>query len=129
MVVVCEGPDIRECWLYEPTARKLTIAHYGKLLKGGVRIFEWPHSVLHAKTMVVDDNWATVGSANLDGRALSINYEANFAITDTVFASAMLQRFRRDVAASREITYEAWCHRSAGQKASEILLKPVEGQF
>ena len=113
----------------EPTVRRLSIAYYGKLIKGGVRIFEWPRPILHAKTMVVDDNWATVGSANLDGRALALNYEANFAITDVAFAASLAQQFRRDVAQSHEVRLAQWRQRSAGQKATEILLKPVEGQF
>lgn len=49
-----------------PLARLASRSYYPALLKAGIRLFEWDERVLHAKTAVVDDTWATVGSSNLD---------------------------------------------------------------
>jgi len=113
----------------EPTVRTLSIGFYGKLLGSGVRIYEWPHSVLHAKTMVVDGAWCTIGSANLDGRALFLNYEANAALLDRGLGRAMEEQFVRDLAASRPVCLDDWQARPLPQKFREALLAPVRGQF
>lgn len=68
---------------------------YDHLLSGGVRIFEYIERPLHAKVAVVDDEWSTVGSSNLDPLSLSLNLEANVMIRDQGFnqiLSANLQR-------------------------------------
>ena len=71
---------------------------YHHLLNGGVRIYEYCERPLHGKVAVVDDEWATVGSSNLDPFSLSLNLEANVMIRDREFAStlgASLQRLMR----------------------------------
>jgi cardiolipin synthase len=59
---------------------------YGKLLAAGVEIYEYHASVLHAKVAVVDGQWATVGSSNLDPFSLLLAREANVVVRDTTFA-------------------------------------------
>ncbi|MGH6612035.1 MAG: cardiolipin synthase ClsB [Burkholderiaceae bacterium] len=61
-------------------------ALYGDLVKRGVQIYEYTPSYLHAKVAVVDDNWATVGSSNIDPYSLMMAREANIAVYDTHFA-------------------------------------------
>ena len=63
-----------------------TRALYGRLLDGGIRIFEYRHSFLHAKVAVVDGRWATVGSSNIDPFSLLLAREANLEVRDTGFA-------------------------------------------
>ena len=58
---------------------------YSHLLEGGVRIFEYRERPLHGKVAVADDEWATVGSSNLDPLSLSLNLEANVIIKDAAF--------------------------------------------
>lgn len=62
---------------------------YHHLLHGGVRIYEYCDRPLHGKVAVVDDEWATVGSSNLDPLSLSLNLEANVMIRDREFAGAL----------------------------------------
>jgi cardiolipin synthase len=62
---------------------------YGKLLAAGVEIYEYHASVLHAKVAVVDGQWATVGSSNLDPFSLLLAREANVVVRDAVFAQAL----------------------------------------
>ncbi len=68
-----------------------TRALYGQLLDGGIRIFEYRRSFLHAKVAVVDQHWATVGSSNIDPFSLLLAREANLEVKDRGFAG-QLQR-------------------------------------
>ena len=67
-----------------------------RMLANGVKIFAWPHSILHAKYATVDGRWATVGSTNLDSRSLILNCEANFALEGETPA-ALEAAFLRDI--------------------------------
>ena len=63
-----------------------TLALYSNLLAAGIRIFEYRKSYLHAKVAVVDGEWATVGSSNIDPFSLMLAREANIAVRDQAFA-------------------------------------------
>jgi len=65
---------------------------YAHLLRAGVRIHEYCERPLHGKVAVVDDEWATVGSSNLDPLSLSLNLEANLMLRDRDFASELRRR-------------------------------------
>lgn len=67
---------------------------YAHLREAGVRIFEYCERPLHGKVAVVDDDWATVGSSNLDPLSLFLNLEANLIIRDADFAAALKQNLR-----------------------------------
>jgi cardiolipin synthase len=77
---------------------------YAKLLRSGIRIFEWQGRVLHAKTAVVDRAWSTVGSANLDMLSLRQNLEVNAVVRDQRFAEAMERLFDEDLRQCVQIT-------------------------
>jgi cardiolipin synthase len=85
---------------------------YGKLLRAGVKIYEWKGRVLHAKTAVVDGHWSTVGSSNLDNLSLRQNLEVNAVIEDRRFASAMERLFDEDLRQCVKVTREALDERS-----------------
>jgi cardiolipin synthase len=112
-----------------PLTRAVTIGYYGQLLKHGAEIYEWTKSVLHAKTMIVDGVWSTIGSANLDGRALFLSYEVNAAIVDRALAEAVKEQFERDLKYCHQVTWEEWKRRPLTQKVMEIILSPFVGQF
>lgn len=67
------------------------VAHsfYPKLLKSGVKLVEYRKTQMHAKVAVVDDEWATVGSSNLDGLSLFVNQEANVIVRDADFSHTL----------------------------------------
>ena len=73
------------------------------LLRGGVRVFQYQPSVLHAKTMVVDGAWGMVGSANVDIRSFRLNFEVGALVAGRDFAERMEARFRHDLELSREV--------------------------
>ncbi|MBK7794552.1 MAG: cardiolipin synthase ClsB [Betaproteobacteria bacterium] len=73
-------------------------ALYGQLLAAGVRIQEYEQSFLHAKVAVVDGNWATVGSSNIDPYSLLMAREANLVVRDPDFATQLRQELGRMIA-------------------------------
>lgn len=77
---------------------------YGELLDMGVRIFEYTPAFLHAKVALVDDDWATVGSSNIDPLSLLLNLEANVIVRDQGFTAELALRFEAAVQVSREVT-------------------------
>jgi cardiolipin synthase len=77
---------------------------YDELRSHGVRIFEYTPAFLHAKVALVDDQWATVGSSNIDPLSLLLNLEANVVVRDPEFAAALAERLEAAFAASSEIT-------------------------
>jgi cardiolipin synthase len=66
-----------------------TQALYGKLLSAGIRVFEYHYSFLHAKVAVVDEQWATVGSSNIDPFSLLLAKEANLVVLDRKFVEEL----------------------------------------
>lgn len=76
---------------------------YDELLGAGVRIFEYMPAYLHAKVALVDDEWATVGSSNIDPLSLLLNLEANIVVRDAGFSSELAAEFDRAFAESVEI--------------------------
>ncbi|MDE2598643.1 MAG: cardiolipin synthase ClsB [Rhodocyclaceae bacterium] len=66
-----------------------TLALYNAMLGAGIRVFEYRKSYLHAKVAVVDDEWATVGSSNIDPFSLLLAREANILVQDTGFAQEL----------------------------------------
>ena len=68
-----------------------TLALYSNLLGAGIRVFEYRKSYLHAKVAVIDRQWATVGSSNIDPFSLMLAREANVAVRDAQFAEALRQ--------------------------------------
>ncbi len=86
-----------------PLLRTLTRVGYRELLEAGVRIFEWRGPMLHAKTIMVDDQWFKVGSSNLNPSSLIGNWELDVLIQDTAVAATAAQQFRLDLSGAVEI--------------------------
>ena len=100
-----------------PAIRHAAVHLYGRLLKAGVRVFEWTESVLHAKTAVVDQRWSTIGTYNLDRRSLSANLEVNAMVLDAGLASELAQVFEADQGRCEEQTLDQWRRRGLFERA------------
>ena len=98
---------------------------YETLLDAGVEIYERQGVVLHAKTMVIDGTWATVGSTNLDNRSLALDEELNVIIFDRGIAGQMERVFLEDVAQSQLVTYTEWKKRGFTAKFLELVAFPI----
>jgi cardiolipin synthase len=87
-------------------------ALFGSLLAAGVRIFQYHRSFLHAKVAVIDGQWATVGSSNIDPFSLLLAREANVIVHDTRFAQGLLASLRTAMEhGAAELRQEDWRRR------------------
>lgn len=93
---------------------------YHRLLRNGIRIFEYQPRFTHAKIGLCDD-WCTIGSSNLDRWNQRWNLDANQEIDARDFAAQVAQLFETDFAQSLEIDLEDWQARSKGQRLKEWL--------
>jgi cardiolipin synthase len=94
-------------------------SYYTELLAGGIAIHERQDRLLHAKTVVIDGIWSTVGSSNIDWRSFLHNDELNVVVLGADFGNQMEAEFRRDLAASRHITAEEWQRRPMSSRVRE----------
>ncbi|HEY1266524.1 MAG TPA: cardiolipin synthase [Candidatus Binatia bacterium] len=102
---------------------------YGPLLKGGVKIFEYQPALLHAKTMVVDSVWATVGSSNFDNRSFALNQEINLTVYNPEFAAQLEAVFEDDIKHADPVTYAEWKSRGIGERMLELFAFPIKEQL
>jgi cardiolipin synthase len=102
---------------------------FGPLLLGGIEIFEYQAALLHAKTMIVDGVWATVGSTNLDNRSFALNEEINLVAYDREIAGRLERAFEEDLKHAKKLTYEAWQARSWHEKFLEFFTIPIKEQL
>ena len=84
---------------------------YSQLLAGGVKIYERHGALLHAKTVIVDGVWSSVGSSNLDWRSALDNDEVTAVVVGREFAQQKLAAFAKDIDASNQILLERWKQR------------------
>ncbi len=103
-----------------PVVRHAGRRHYSRLLRHGVRIFEYQPRVLHAKSLLCDD-WVSLGSNNFDHWGLTWNLEANLEVEDPAFTATVQQMFEGDFAESVEIRLEGWRRRVWRQRLLESI--------
>ena len=84
--------------------RQASRAHYPRASKAGVKIYEYGPALLHAKTMVVDGQWVSIGSANLDNRSFALNNELNLVFLDRGIAGRLIRVFEEDLEYSRPVS-------------------------
>lgn len=106
-----------------PLLRHAAHGAYARLLRGGVRVFEYAPCILHAKTMVCDGHLAVIGSANLDFRSLWFNAECNLMLSDDATARTMEQHFEADLARSAEITLGDWQSRGTWHRLGDTIAR------
>jgi len=94
-------------------------ALYDELLEAGVKIYQLKLAVLHAKTAVIDSNWSTVGSTNMDTRSFLHNSELNVVVLGDAFGTEMERAFQEDLRDSVPITLEDWRHRPWAARMKE----------
>ncbi len=80
-----------------------SLAFAGILIESGVRVFTYQNGFLHAKMLLVDEMAYTVGSANMDERSFSLNFEANAFVYDEEMAKEMVRLFERDICLTTEL--------------------------
>ncbi len=120
---VKRGVDVRILTVGEKTDVKTTWyagrALYERLLEGGVKIYEYKPTMMHAKTIVVDGIWSAIGSMNFDNRSIAFNNEAQIVALDTTIGKQMDDIFLEDLKYSNEIKLETFRKRSWKGKVLE----------
>jgi cardiolipin synthase A/B len=94
-----------------PPVRAGQRASYEELLASGVRIFEYQPSMMHAKTVLVDDRWVAIGSTNMDQLSFDRLEEGSVVADSPALAGHLERTLRQDLARSKEITREEWSRR------------------
>ena len=110
-----------------PAVRFAGRRFYRYLLRHGVRIFEFQPRFMHAKVYLCDD-WASVGSCNMDRWNLHWNLEANQEVHDTEFATSVAALFEANFGYSHEITLPEWLRRPWHERLRRMavgLCRPV----
>ena len=109
--------------------RQASRAGFGRLFDAEVEIYEYRSGLLHAKTMVVDGRWATVGSANVDNRSFALNEELNVALYDGAMAARLEKVFADDLKHSRRLDAARWRARGPLDRMLELLAMPFREQL
>jgi cardiolipin synthase A/B len=94
-------------------------AAYRELLRAGVELFEYQPTMLHAKTMVVDGTWSSVGTVNFDNRSFQLHDEVTLCVADEHFAGQLTESFEKDLERSQRIDPDRWAQRGPVQRLAE----------
>ena len=86
---------------------------YASMLDCDVEFYEYQPTMLHAKTMVVDDCWCSIGTVNFDNRSFQLNDELTLSIFDAEIAGELSAAFERDLERSERIEPDRWSTRGA----------------
>ncbi len=108
-----------------PGVRQAGRRYYARLLRNGVRIFEYQPRVLHSKVSLCDRR-ATIGSSNHDRWNQRWNLEANLLVEDAGFVDQVRALFEADFHASVELEYASWAHRPMWRRAWEWLMARLD---
>ncbi len=122
--VLVPGPEIDK-----PSVRMAGRAAYDQLLDAGIEIYEYQPTMLHAKSMVVDDVWSTVGSVNFDNRSFQLNDEATLCVQSSAFAGELNEQFERDLERSERMEPGRWKQRGPLHRGQEAALKLVRREL
>lgn len=100
-------------------------ANMGELLKAGVKVYKYNKGFVHAKTMVVDGEVSSIGTANFDIRSFKLNFEVNAIIYDFVIGKQMEDIYCKDLEDCTEVTEEEYENRSRALKIKESLIRLI----
>lgn len=101
------------------TAKHATNSYLESLLEADVKIYRYRKGFIHAKTMVVDDMFSSVGTTNMDNRSFNINFEINAMLYDATKSKELKAHFLEDLSESEIIEPERWVNRPKSQKLME----------
>jgi cardiolipin synthase len=120
---VQRGVDVRILTPGRHTDMRVTYwagrARWDRLLAGGVRLYSYEPSMVHAKTVVVDGHWCSVGTMNFDNRSMAFNDETLLLVHDTGVAERLEALFEADLRFSREVTREGFGGRPVPERLRE----------
>jgi cardiolipin synthase A/B len=98
-------------------------AAYEDLLEAGIHIFEFQPTMLHAKSLVIDGAWSSVGTVNFDNRSFQLHDEVTLCVWDHEFAGELTEAFDADLERSQEMHPDRWARRRPDQRVAEAASK------
>ncbi|MCB4798755.1 cardiolipin synthase [Neotamlana laminarinivorans] len=108
-------PEKSDSWVVKHASN----SYLEGLFKAGIKVYKYQKGFIHAKTMVVDDVFAMVGTSNMDYRSFNINFEINSVIYDKVKAKELKSHFQQDLEDSKVVNPEVYIKRSKFDKLKE----------
>jgi cardiolipin synthase len=112
MVPTTEASDM-------PLVQHAAHRNFGKLLAAGVKLYEYPVTLIHQKVMTVDGIWSAVGSTNFDDRSFEINDEITLGIQGKEFARQLEAIFEEDMKKCKEVKAKEWENRGTLHKLQD----------
>ncbi len=131
LIAIRSGVDVRimiPCKPDHPFVYWATCSYVGEMVEAGAKCYIYDNGFLHTKCLCVDSLVCCVGTANMDIRSFSLNFEVNAVIYDAGTTKHMIESFRQDIAFSTLITRSAYKNRSLLLRAKEQfcrLLSPI----
>lgn len=110
-------------------ARHNSVRLFRRILEAGIEIHEYNRTMLHHKTMVVDNIWATVGTTNFDNRSFAHNEETNVCVYDREVARVLRQVFMADLEACARVELRTWRRRGLWAKTQEVIASILQEQI
>jgi len=105
-----------------PSLRWAARVRLPRLLEHGVRIFEYEDAMMHAKVAVFDDDWAILGTSNLDRQSLRHNYEVNLIVEGEELPAKLAAMIGDDIASATEITADTLAQRPLYERFRDGLV-------
>lgn len=118
--------DVRVMIPRRSDSRLLQLASFSyvtQCLRAGIKVYLYDPGMLHAKTMIIDEDFVTTGSTNFDFRSFENNFECNLMVYDPAFNARMREIFFADMARCTKLTYGVWRRRPRGQRLLESIVR------
>jgi cardiolipin synthase A/B len=121
------GVDVR---ILMPEKSNISLVDYGArsffqaFLSKKIRLYLYDE-MIHAKTAVIDGEWAMIGTLNMDNVSLRYNFECAVISTDTLCAEELSSVFKNDLAKATEVILQEWEKRPLLEKIKEVLVWPI----
>jgi cardiolipin synthase A/B len=123
-VVVMIAGESSDTFLARANSTRL----YGKILEAGVELYEYMPTMLHQKTMLVDDLWAAIGTANFDHRSFRLNEESMVCVYDPLVVEQLRATFEEDLQLCRRVEMERWQARGLRTRMGEWVAALLRDQ-
>jgi cardiolipin synthase len=127
-VAVARGVDVRilvSLRSQHPLLVKAGRSYYDALLRQGVRIFEYSRGIEHSKYIIIDDEWTSIGSSNLDERSMRLNFELSVLTLNRDINRELAAIFDKTADEAHEIHRKVFAKRPLSEKLIESAMRPL----
>lgn len=125
-VAALSGIDVRLLVPKRPDKRIVYYAsrsYFPEMMDAGVRIFHYEKGFLHSKVVIVDEEIASIGTANMDMRSFHLNFEVNAFLYNTQSVNTLVEDYENDLKESKQIVKAVFANRPFYQKVFESLAR------